>query len=109
MIFIMRGYFIVNRQGKWDIFRTKVSRHFRACSITGKAVNYHSKEGVSHGATDHRPVPGRPPPAIEMADADIYSNPWVLVAGIVFFVIFLFGLARFVKAIRRIGEERYRR
>ena len=25
-------------------------------SSTGKAVNYHSKEGVSHGTTDHRPV-----------------------------------------------------
>jgi ABC-type multidrug transport system permease subunit len=48
-------------------------------------------------------------PAVEMADADIYSNPWVLVAGIVFFIIFLFGLFRFTKAMRRIGEERYRR
>jgi O-antigen/teichoic acid export membrane protein len=48
-------------------------------------------------------------PAVEMADADIYSNPWVLVTGIVFFIIFLFGLYRFLKAMRRIGEERYRR
>lgn len=48
-------------------------------------------------------------PAVEMADADIYSNPWVLGAGIVFFIIFLFGLSRLLKAIRRTGEERYRR
>jgi O-antigen/teichoic acid export membrane protein len=48
-------------------------------------------------------------PAIEMADTDIYSNPWVLVAGIVFFIIFLFGLSRFLKAMRKINEERYRR
>jgi len=48
-------------------------------------------------------------PAMELADAGIYSNPWVLVAGIVFFIIFLFGLSRFLKAMRRIGEERYRR
>jgi len=48
-------------------------------------------------------------PAMELADAGIYSNPWVLVAGIVFFIIFLFGLSRFLKAMGRIGEERYRR
>ena len=48
-------------------------------------------------------------PAVEMADADIYSNPWVLVAGIVFFILFLFGLFRFRKAMRRTGEDRYRR
>ena len=43
---------IVNLQGKWDTFKTKVNVHFRACSYSGKAVNYHSKGGVSHGATD---------------------------------------------------------
>ena len=48
-------------------------------------------------------------PAVEMANADIYSNPWVLVAGIIFFIIFLFGLFRFRKAMRRISEDRYRR
>lgn len=48
-------------------------------------------------------------PAVEMADASIYSNPWVLVAGIFFFIIFVFGLSRFLKAIRRTDEERYRR
>jgi len=46
----------VNRQGKWDTFGIKVSGHLRACSDTSKAVDYHSKGGVSHGATDHRPV-----------------------------------------------------
>lgn len=46
----------LNLQGKRDTFRTKVNRHFRACSGTGKAVDYHSKGGVSYGTTDHRPV-----------------------------------------------------
>ena len=46
----------VNRQGKWDTFETRVNRHFRACSYSGKAVDYHSKGGVSHGATNHRAV-----------------------------------------------------
>jgi len=27
-----------------------------ACSRTGKLVNYDLKKGVSHGATDHRPL-----------------------------------------------------
>lgn len=43
-------------------------------------------------------------PAVEFANADIYSNPWVLVIGIVFFIIFVFGLYRFRKAMRRAGE-----
>jgi len=46
----------VNRQGKWDTFKTKVTRHFRACSDTDKAIDYYSKGGVSHGTTDHRPI-----------------------------------------------------
>jgi hypothetical protein len=47
---------VVNRQGKWDTFKTKVTRHFRACSDTDKAIDYYSKGGVSHGTTDHRPI-----------------------------------------------------
>jgi hypothetical protein len=48
-------------------------------------------------------------PAVEISNVDIYTNPWILVAGIIFFIIFLFGLYRFRKAIRKKGEERYRR
>ena len=48
-------------------------------------------------------------PAVEISNIDIYINPWILVIGIVFFIIFLFGLFRFRKAIRRRSEDRYRR
>ena len=48
-------------------------------------------------------------PAVEMANAVIYSNPWIIVAGILFFLVFLFGLFRFRKAMRRISEDRCRR
>jgi hypothetical protein len=51
-----RSNVTVNSQGKWETFRTKVNRHFRACSSASKAVNYHSKGGVSHGTINHRPV-----------------------------------------------------
>jgi protein-S-isoprenylcysteine O-methyltransferase Ste14 len=48
-------------------------------------------------------------PAVEISNVDIYANPWILVIGIVFFIIFLFGLYRFRRAMRRKSEERYRR
>lgn len=48
-------------------------------------------------------------PAVELANADIYSNPWVLAGDIVFFIIFLFGLFRLRKTIRHMSEERYHR
>ena len=46
----------VRRQHQWDIFETGVNGHLGACSSTGKPVEYDLKEGVSHGATDHRPL-----------------------------------------------------
>jgi hypothetical protein len=48
-------------------------------------------------------------PAVEIYNVDIYGNPWILAIGIAFFIIFLFGLSRFRKAMRRKGEERFRR
>jgi O-antigen/teichoic acid export membrane protein len=48
-------------------------------------------------------------PAVEISNVDIYANPWILAIGIVFFIIFLFGLYRFRKAMRSKGEERFRR
>jgi hypothetical protein len=42
----------VNRQHQWDTLGTKVNRHLGACSETNKAVDYATKEGVSHGTTD---------------------------------------------------------
>ena len=48
-------------------------------------------------------------PAVEMSNVDIYTNPWITVIGIVFFIMFLFGLFSFRQAMRRRGEERYRR
>ena len=47
---------LVRRQGKWDTFETGVIGHFEACSGSSRAVDYYSREGVSHGATDHRPI-----------------------------------------------------
>jgi len=38
---------------------------FRACSYSGEAVDYHTKGGVSHGATDHRPILGRLKPEVK--------------------------------------------
>jgi LPXTG-motif cell wall-anchored protein len=47
--------------------------------------------------------------AVEIGNAGLYnSNPWLLVAGLVFFVIFLIGLYRFRKAMRKIGEDWHR-
>lgn len=44
--------------------------------------------------------------AVEIGNADLYSSsPWPLVGGFVFFVIFLVGLYRFRKAMRKIGQE----
>jgi hypothetical protein len=48
--------FTVNRQGKWDTFKTEVNGHLGACSSPGKPVDYGLKEGVSHGVADHRPL-----------------------------------------------------
>jgi protein-S-isoprenylcysteine O-methyltransferase Ste14 len=48
-------------------------------------------------------------PAVEISNIDIYTNPWITVIGIVFFIMFLFGLYRFRKEMRRRGEDRYRR
>jgi hypothetical protein len=48
--------------------------------------------------------------AIEFGNASLYtSSPWPLVAGGVFFVIFLFGLYRFRKGMKKIGQDRNRR
>jgi O-antigen/teichoic acid export membrane protein len=48
-------------------------------------------------------------PAVEISNVDIYANPWILAIGIIFFIIFLFGLYRFRRARHRTGEERYHR
>jgi hypothetical protein len=48
-------------------------------------------------------------PAVEISNIDIYTNPWITIIGIAFFIIFLFGIYRFRKAMRRRGEDRYRR
>jgi hypothetical protein len=49
-------------------------------------------------------------PAVEVGNSSLYNgNPWLLVAGLVFFVIFLVGLYRFQKAMRKIGQERHQR
>ena len=45
---------IVNRQRKWDTFRTKVIGHFGACSCSVEAVDYRLKKGASHGSGDFR-------------------------------------------------------
>ena len=48
--------------------------------------------------------------AANVADWGLYADaPWLLPAGAVFFIVFLFGWFRFRKALRRRNEERYRR
>ncbi|MBN1176967.1 MAG: hypothetical protein JXA51_04730 [Dehalococcoidales bacterium] len=48
--------------------------------------------------------------AVEVGNWSLYQNsPWTLVAGGAFFVIFIVGLYRFRKVMRKIGEERRRR
>ena len=48
-------------------------------------------------------------PAVEIGNADIYANPWVLFIGLICFIIFFYGLFRVLAALRRKSEERYRR
>jgi uncharacterized membrane protein len=48
--------------------------------------------------------------AAQVGNWDLYSSsPWPIVAGLVFFVVFLIGLYYFKKAMRKIGQERHRR
>jgi len=48
--------------------------------------------------------------AVDFGNADIYArNPWLLAAGLAFFIVFLIGIYRLRKKIKKIGEERYRR
>ena len=48
--------------------------------------------------------------AVEIGNWSLYqANPWTLVAGLVFFIVFLIGLYRFRKAMRKMGQEQHRR
>jgi membrane protein implicated in regulation of membrane protease activity len=48
--------------------------------------------------------------AVDFGNASLYaSNLWVLVVGLVFFVIFLIGLYRFRKQMEKKRQERNRR
>ncbi len=48
--------------------------------------------------------------AANVGDWDLYADtPWLLAAGAVFFIVFLFGWFRVRKALRRRSEERSRR
>jgi hypothetical protein len=48
--------------------------------------------------------------AVEVGNWGLYQdNPWPLVAGFIFFIIFLIGMHRFQKAMRKIREERHQR
>lgn len=48
-------------------------------------------------------------PAVQVSNWDLYSNPWLIVLGVVFFIVFLVGMVRLRRAIRRNAARRYRR
>ena len=48
-------------------------------------------------------------PAVQVSDWDLYSNPWLIVLGVVFFIVFLIGIVRVRKEVRRRAAGRYRR
>ena len=48
--------------------------------------------------------------AVDIGNWYLYiSSPWPFIGGIFFFIVFLIGMYFFRKAMRRIGQERYRR
>jgi 4-hydroxybenzoate polyprenyltransferase len=48
-------------------------------------------------------------PAVEIGNWDLYANPWLLVLGVAFFIVFLAGIYRFRRELRRRNAERRRR
>ena len=47
--------------------------------------------------------------AINVGDWYLYSSVWPLIAGVAFFMVFLYGYYRFRKAVRKRNAERNRR
>ncbi len=48
--------------------------------------------------------------AIDFSNWDLYAdNPWIFIAGGICFVVFLIGIFRVRKKMKKAGEERYRR
>ncbi|OGO07280.1 MAG: hypothetical protein A2Y92_00635 [Chloroflexi bacterium RBG_13_57_8] len=48
--------------------------------------------------------------AVEIGNAELYgSSPWPLVGGIIFFIVFLIGLYRFRKVVRKKSQACDRR
>jgi uncharacterized membrane protein len=48
--------------------------------------------------------------AADIGNWHLYSSsPWPLIGGLIFFIVFLIGMYYFRKAMRKIGQKRYRR